>query len=52
MQDTGEGDTAAAGNCFQGLEKKKTEKSEDITGCIRQKDTVGIVTTYSVKGYK
>lgn len=32
--------------------KEKTEKSEDITGCIRQKDTVGIVTTYSVKGYK
>jgi hypothetical protein len=37
MQDTGEGDTASAGNCFQGLEeKRRTEKSEDRTGGIGQ----------------
>lgn len=43
---------AVAGNYFQGLEEKRiAEKSEDRTGCIGQKDTVGIVTTCSGKGY-
>ena len=53
MQDTGEGDTATKGNCFQGLEeRRRAEKSEDGTGSIGQKNTVRIGTTCSRKGYK